>query len=209
MALSVHIRPAVFLDKDGTLVRDIPYNVDPTLLDFTPGASAALNLLSQEGYALVVVTNQPGLALGKFDRRAWERLRHGLFERVRGELGVELDDIRACPHPPASEYASRCACRKPGSGLLRQAAALHHLDLTRSWMVGDILDDVEAGRRAGCRALLMDVGNETVWRTGPFRAPERHVKDLLEAAQWIVKHRPHPPGRADHDVRRACAAVPP
>ncbi len=188
MALRVSGRSAVFLDKDGTLVEDVPYNVDPALLRLTPGAGDALRLLSQHGHALVVVTNQPGLALGKFDRQSWMALRHALIERVKQETGVTLDDVLACPHAPSARLAPDCLCRKPAPGLLRQAAARHQIDLQRSWMVGDILDDVEAGRRAGCRSLLMDVGHETEWRASPLRVPEHRVRDLHEAARWITAH---------------------
>jgi histidinol phosphatase-like enzyme len=79
-----------------------------------------------------------------------------------------------------------CACRKPAPGLLRQAAAEHGIDLAQSWMVGDILDDIEAGRRAGCRTVLLDVGNETVWHRTPLREPHHLCADLLAAAQTIV-----------------------
>lgn len=195
MALMGPARPAVFLDKDGTLIQNVPYNVDPALLDFTPGACAALSLLAEYGFALVVVTNQPGLALGRFDRQAWVALRHALLERVKSEAGVALDDIMVCPHAPSPTKAPLCLCRKPASGLLRQAAARHRLDLSRSWMVGDILDDVEAGRRAGCRSLLLDVGNETEWRMSPLRTPEYLPKDLLDAADWIMSHSTVPVSR--------------
>ena len=79
-----------------------------------------------------------------------------------------------------------CLCRKPAPGLLHQAARTRNLDLARSWMVGDILDDVEAGRRAGCRSVLLDVGHETVWRLSPLRTPHFRAGDLLEAARHIV-----------------------
>lgn len=187
--MNTHAQPAVFLDKDGTLIENIPYNVDPSKLRLTAHAAQALQLLDEAGYALVVVTNQPGIALGYFDRRAWAQLRQALIRLIRHEAGVTLQDVLACPHAPASRLqfsTPSCLCRKPSPGLLRQAAARHHLDLSESWMVGDILDDVEAGRRAGCRSLLMDVGNETEWRRSPLREPEHRVRDLLEAAHWIT-----------------------
>lgn len=189
-------RSAVFLDKDGTLIENVPYNVDPGKLRLTARAPQALQLLDAAGYSLVVVTNQPGIALGYFDRHAWAVLREALIQRVWREAGVLLDDVLACPHAPAPRHQPSCLCRKPSPGLLRQAAARHHLDLASSWMVGDILDDVEAGRRAGCRSLLMDVGNETEWRLSPLREPESRVTDLLEAARWIVTRS----GQPQHDA---------
>jgi len=178
---------AVFLDKDGTLVENVPYNVDPALLRFTPHAVGALRLLSARGWRLIVVTNQPGIALGMFDADALEHLREALTQRLADE-GVRLDGFYTCPHAPGPP--ATCACRKPAPGLLRRAAQAHRIDLGASWMVGDILDDVEAGRRAGCRSVLMDVGNETVWRRSAWREPSFIAGDLLQAARHIVESVP-------------------
>lgn len=173
-------RSAVFLDKDGTLVEDVPYNVDPALLRFTPGALPALRRLQALGHALFVVTNQPGLALGRFDAGAWQRLEAALCRRL-ANAGIHLDGIYHCPHAPGAG----CGCRKPAAGLLREAALTHGIDLAASWMVGDILDDIEAGQRAGCRAILLDVGHETVWQTGPYRTPTCRATDLPDAVRHI------------------------
>ncbi len=192
---------AVFIDKDGTLVENVPYNVDPAKLRLTPHAIEGLALLQQHGFRLIVVTNQPGLAYGMFSRAELAQLQHALFAMCAAE-GVTLTDFYACPHAPPPEVvgAAGCLCRKPAPGLLRQAAITHRIDLERSWMVGDILDDVEAGRRAGCRSVLLDVGHETVWRMSPLRTPHARVADLREAARFIVdadadagETRPAPP----------------
>jgi D-glycero-D-manno-heptose 1,7-bisphosphate phosphatase len=179
-------RPAVFIDKDGTLVEDVPYNVDPELLRLTPGAAVGLRRLAEAGFALVLVTNQPGLAHGRFSRAAFQTLENALRALLRDEAGIELDAVMVCPHAPAPPDRA-CLCRKPAPGLLRQAAVAHGLDLAASWMVGDILDDIEAGRRAGCRTVLLDVGNETEWRRSPLRTPDHTVKDLDTAAHLIVR----------------------
>ena len=184
--------PAVFLDKDGTLVENVPYNVDPALLRLTRGAVEALRLLADAGYRLFVVSNQPGIALGRFDAAALARLRDALDDRLRAQ-GIPLAGFYACPHAPVPEGgATGCRCRKPAPGLLRQAAEEHGIDLASSWMVGDILDDIEAGRRAGCRTVLLDVGNETVWRPGPLREPHCRAADLLEAARLMLASSPAP-----------------
>jgi len=180
------LRRAVFLDKDGTLVENVPYNVDPAQLRFTVGALGGVRALAAAGFALVVVTNQPGLALGRFSRGAFLALEDALRQRLRDEAGVELTAVMVCPHAPAPPDKS-CLCRKPAPGLLRQAAVAHGLDLRASWMVGDILDDVEAGHRAGARSLLLDVGNETEWRLSPLRTPHRRCADLAEAATLILR----------------------
>jgi histidinol-phosphate phosphatase family protein len=181
-------RRAVFLDKDGTLVMDVPYNVDPARLRFTPRALEGLLALDRAGYALVVVTNQSGLAAGRFSRAEFGRLQRALEQRLRDEAGITLAGFYTCPHAPGPSPALGCLCRKPAPGMLRQAALVHGLELGRSWMVGDILDDVEAGHRAGCRTVLLDVGNETVWRRSPLREPDHRVRDLLEAARAILAH---------------------
>jgi len=179
-------RPAVFIDKDGTLVEDVPYNVDPARLRLTRGAAEALRLLARHGNRLVVVTNQPGIAMNLFDRAALDRLQQALFEML-ARHDVQLDGFYACPHAaPTEAAASGCVCRKPAPGLLLQAAHELRLDLSHSWMVGDILNDVEAGRRAGCRTVMLDVGNETEWLESPWRVPHHKAGDLLQAAELIV-----------------------
>jgi len=177
---------AVFVDKDGTLVENLPHNVDPAQVHFTPHAADGLRLLGKKGYRLIVVTNQPGLAYGLFTRAALTQLQHALGEMLERE-GVHLDDFYACPHAPGpAGPVPACLCHKPAPGLLRQAARVHGLDLSRCWMVGDTLDDVEAGRRAGCRTVMLDRGNETEWRLSPLRTPHLRAANLLEAAQAIV-----------------------
>jgi D-glycero-D-manno-heptose 1,7-bisphosphate phosphatase len=179
------MRPAVFIDKDGTLIRNVPYNVDPTLLQFMPAAPQALCALAAAGFALVVVTNQSGLALRKFSRGEFDTLATALRQRLRAEAGVELTDLLHCPHAPGADGLPVCPCRKPAAGLLLKAARRHHLDLQRSWMVGDTLDDIEAGRRCGCRTVLFDSGGETVWRRAPLRTPHRQMTDWVDVAQLI------------------------
>lgn len=180
-------RPALFIDKDGTLVENVPFNVDPARLRFAPKALEALAAISAAGYALVVVTNQSGVALGRFTRGQLSRLEKALRERLWTEGGVRLDGFHACVHAPGKDGTPSCLCRKPAPGLLQQAALKHRLDLTRSWMVGDILDDVEAGRRAGARSILLDVGNETEWLPGGvWREPHHRCRSWCEVAELVL-----------------------
>jgi D-glycero-D-manno-heptose 1,7-bisphosphate phosphatase len=178
---------AVFIDKDGTLVEDVPFNVAIERIRIANGAEEALRELAAEGFRLIVITNQPGVALGYYPLSAvdavWEFLRRH-FERV----GAPLTGFYACPHDPhgrVPEYAISCECRKPAAGLLRRAAIEHHLDLSRSWFIGDILHDVEAGRRAGCRTVLLNNGHEREWQLNRLRTPDFIVPDLLAAARQI------------------------
>jgi D,D-heptose 1,7-bisphosphate phosphatase len=181
--------PAVFLDKDGTLVPDIPYNIDPERITLEDGAAQALRRLAGAGYRLVIVSNQSGVARGLFDEGALRPV----IDRVRGlletEAGVRVDGFYYCPHHPQGcvpEYSVECACRKPEPGMLLAAAHDLNLRLEDSWMVGDILNDVEAGKRAGCRAILIDNGGETEWVDGDFRKPDFIAANLPEAAEWIL-----------------------
>lgn len=181
------VKPAVFIDKDGTLVHDVPYNVDPARLKLRARAGPALRELQDAGYALVLVTNQAGVALGRFPESALPPLWEALAERLDAQ-GVQLTGVYYCPHHPQGlgEYRLECACRKPREGLLRRAAAAHGLDLAQSWMIGDILDDVEAGHRAGCRSVLLDVQSETEWDMTALRTPDVVVSDLDAASRHIA-----------------------
>jgi histidinol-phosphate phosphatase family protein len=182
-----HRKRAVFLDKDGTLVEDVPYNVDPARIRLTEGAGPALAELQAAGYLLVVISNQSGVAHGYFSEAALTAVERQLRSLLRAD-GVSLAGFYYCPHHPDGRvdgYAVNCSCRKPAPGLLVRAAAELNIDRSQSWMVGDILDDIEAGRRAGCRTVLVDNGNETEWRSGPDREPERVASGLPEAARLI------------------------
>ena len=181
-------RRAVFLDKDGTLIENVPYNVDRTRIRLAPKAIDALLLLSGLGYELIVVSNQPGVALGLFPPGALTAVEEHLNDLFLAH-GFKLAACYWCPHHPdgiVRDYALTCTCRKPMPGLLHVAAREHDIDLARSWLVGDILNDVEAGRRAGCRTILLDNGNETEWLTGPWRQPHYTAHDLAEAARIVL-----------------------
>jgi histidinol-phosphate phosphatase family protein len=169
---------AVFLDKDGTLVENVPYNADPARIVLAPGAREAVAAIAGAGYRVIVVSNQPGVALGRFAEADLERIE----QRLR-ELLPALDGFYWCPHAPGEG----CPCRKPAAGLLERAAREHGVDLSQSWMVGDILDDVEAGRRAGCRTVLLDVGNETEWQLTPERRPDHVSPHLAQAGALILR----------------------
>jgi D,D-heptose 1,7-bisphosphate phosphatase len=178
--------PAIFLDKDGTLIENVPYNVDPGQMRLCAGVAAGVRRLHQAGFALVVVTNQSGVARGYFEEWAIAPVEAYL----RYLLPVPLAGFYYCPHHPEGTvmpYAVQCRCRKPEPGMLLQAAVDLDLDLGRSWLVGDILNDVEAGRRAGCRTVLIDNGNETEWLLTPGRAPHQTVSTFDEAADIILQ----------------------
>lgn len=179
---------AVFIDKDGTLVENLPHNVHPERIRLRKGAGPALARLRDAGFDLVLVTNQPGVAFGHFPVDALD----AVWKRI-GELlapdGVFLSSVYCCPHHPQGQdrrYALACDCRKPAPGMLKRAAAENGYDLEACWMIGDILHDVEAGRRAGCRTILLDPGGETEWHDAPLRRPHFRAANLEAAAAIIV-----------------------
>jgi histidinol-phosphate phosphatase family protein len=193
LAVSAEVRskPAVFLDKDGTLLDDVPFNVDPDRITLAPGAAEGARLLTEAGYALVVVTNQSGVAHGAFPESALSRVEAHVRALVEA-AGGRLLGFYYCPHDVSGSVAPfnrACGCRKPEPGLLHRAASELDLALDQAWLVGDILDDIEAGRRAGCRTILLDRGNETEWRFAPGRVPHRVASDLREAAEIILTDR--------------------
>jgi D-glycero-D-manno-heptose 1,7-bisphosphate phosphatase len=178
---------AIFLDKDGTLINDVPHNIDPDLIELSARAGAGLRDMTSMGYALFVVSNQAGVARGLFAEEALGAVEQRLSGLLKNE-GVTLSGFYYCPHFPngaVARYAIDCRCRKPKPGMLLAAAAQHGINLSASWMIGDILDDVEAGHRAGCRSILIDNGNETEWIMSPLREPEFKVTDLYCAAKAI------------------------
>jgi D-glycero-D-manno-heptose 1,7-bisphosphate phosphatase len=179
---------AVFVDKDGTLIHDVPYNVDPTLIQLQEGAGNGLKQLKEGGYLLVLVSNQAGVAHGYFREDALRNIEEKLQHELKKD-GVQLDALYFCPHHPdgiVKEYAFPCDCRKPKPGMLLKAAQHFNIDLSRSWMIGDILHDVEAGNRAGCHTILINNGNETEWKLNPFRHPTKTTKSIAEAATVIL-----------------------
>jgi D,D-heptose 1,7-bisphosphate phosphatase len=180
--------PAVFLDKDGTLIRDVPYNVDPEQIQLMPDGAAGLRVLHTAGYRLIVITNQSGVARGYFEEADLPAVHQKLAELL-AEVGVPLAGFYYCPHHPdgvVPEYTVDCSCRKPEPGLLLQAAQEHRIDLRRSWFIGDILNDVEAGHRAGCRTILLDNGHETEWVLSELRRPDHITKNINSAAATIL-----------------------
>ena len=156
---------AVFLDRDGVInelvyyeeqgIIDSPFTVEQ--LKLFPWAGEAINNLHRAGYIIVIVSNQPGIAKGRFSSDTFQ----GIRERARGELakqGAFVDAEYYCFHHPdavVEGLRANCECRKPKPGLLFQAARDLDIDLSQSWMIGDGLTDVKAGRSAGCKTILL------------------------------------------------------
>ena len=182
------MRKAVFLDKDGTLIADVPYNVDVDKITLQPNSIAGLRSLQDSGYLLIIVSNQAGIAQGRFTAIQLDHAMAHLCNLLKQE-GIEINAIYYCPHYPEAElpeYRQVCDCRKPLPGLIIRAAKDLDIDIAGSWMIGDILNDVEAGNRAGCRSILIDNGNETEWKNGEYRSPGYSCSSIDEAAAHIT-----------------------
>ena len=149
---SAPLRPAVFLDRDGTLIDDEHYLADPARVRLRPGAARAVRRLREAGLGIIVVTNQSGIARGKFTEADYEAVRARLDELLAAQ-GVTLDASYHCPHHP--EFGEACACRKPGIALFQQAASEHALDLARSAFIGDKYRDVAPAARFGAYGVLV------------------------------------------------------
>ncbi len=154
------MRPAVFLDRDGTLNEEVDYLSDPDQLSLIPGAAAAVAKLNARGIPVVVVTNQSGIGRGRYGWREFEAVMSRM-EALLAQEQARVDAVYAAPHHAKGlgEYAvADHPDRKPNPGMLLKAAEEHGLDLGHSWMIGDKALDLEAGRRAGCRVALVRTG---------------------------------------------------
>ena len=174
---------AIFIDKDGTLIRNVPYNVNPLLIRFEKYAFESLYSLQQQGYYLVIISNQPGIAKGYFKTEQLKTVEKKIKESLY-ENNVRLNGFYYCPHAENDH----CNCRKPNPGLIFKASHELDIDLSQSWMIGDILNDMEAGKRSNCKTILIDNGNETEWICQDERIPDYKVDHLKAAADIILHH---------------------
>lgn len=181
-------RSAVFLDRDDTLIVDVPYLTDPAGLRVLDGAARALSDLRRAGFVLVLATNQSVVGRGLLTEDGLRSI-HDELERLLAAEGAALDAIYACTHAPrgSDRTAIEHPDRKPAPGMLLRAAADLGLDLSRSWMVGDRITDVLAGLSAGCRSIL--VGSNATLDELPTPADDGRafaVADLAAAAALIL-----------------------
>jgi D-glycero-D-manno-heptose 1,7-bisphosphate phosphatase len=180
---------AVFLDRDGTIIEDRHHLGDPDEVRLLPDAARAIRMLSDEGFLVIIASNQSGVARGLFDEETLAAV-HARLEELLAAENTGLDGAYYCPYldgPEAtvSVYRRDSELRKPKPGMLRQAARELDIDLNRSWMIGDSASDVEAGSRAGCRTILLNGGEGT----DPSEAAQADdvVPGLIDAANIIVR----------------------
>jgi D-glycero-D-manno-heptose 1,7-bisphosphate phosphatase len=179
-------RAAAFIDRDGVINAELNYVSRPEDFHLLPGAVEGLLLLAAQGFLLVVVTNQAGIAKGLYDEAAYERLTRHMRALLQTQ-GVQLAGVYHCPHHPngtVTGYAIECDCRKPAPGMLRRAAAELGLDLTRSVLVGDKPSDTAAGRAAGVRCTVL-VESGHALPDNSAQCADHLCADLAAAADWI------------------------
>ncbi len=187
----VNIRQAIFLDRDGTLIHEKNYTKDPADIEFVAGVFPLLRQARAQGWQLVVITNQAGVAQGLMTEAEVRYFNAIMCVQLRAQ-DVILDGIYFCPHHPSkgfAPYVTDCHCRKPKPGMLLQAARELGIDLKKSWMIGDRRADIEAGWNAGCRSILVKTGYgaETAGNLSSWsRLPEQICVDLAEALDWVA-----------------------
>lgn len=200
------LRSAVFLDRDGTINREVNHLKSPDQMALLPDAANAIRRLNRNGTLAVVITNQAVIARGDLSFEGLGRI-HARLESLLGADGAFLDGIYFCPHHPDSgfpgevvELKRTCTCRKPEPGLIDQACRDLKIGRQDSWMVGDTTSDVEAGRRAGIRTVLLRTGHAGVDARHVVR-PDYIAPDLVDAVDWILS------GHAELSRRLASIAV--
>lgn len=184
-------RPAIFLDRDGTINEEASYITRPEQLKLLPGAAEGVRKMRAAGYRIVVVTNQPVIARGDCTTEQLLRI-HDHMEMELSREGAFLDGIYYCPHHPDKGFAGEraelkmeCDCRKPGDGMLRRAARELNLDLTQSWLIGDRTGDIQAAHTCGIRSILLRTGmggSDEHYDA----APDYTFDDLLAAADFVA-----------------------
>ncbi len=182
-------RRAVFLDRDGTIIREAGYLSDPDGVELLPGSVDAMRRLRAAGFLLVVVTNQSGIARGYYGEKELAEI-HRTLDRMLSERGARIDAYYYCPHHPEHGDVRECDCRKPGTGMADTAARERDIDLKASYFVGDKASDVELGINAGGRTVLVLTGfgeQERGVLDGRGIRPDKVCEGLPEAADWILE----------------------
>ena len=190
-------RPAVFLDRDGTMIREVQFLRRPDDLVWLPATIDAVRLLNRAGFVVCVTTNQSGVGRGLYSEADVQAL-HELMTRVVEQAGARVDAWFYCPHhPEAAVTALRqvCECRKPRPGMIRRAAEQFSLDLARSFVIGDRLTDVGLAASVGAQGILVRTGygeHTIVEHGGAAPGAALVAADLMEATAWILRQNGHP-----------------
>ena len=182
----------IFLDRDGTINVFGDFVRKSESLYLIPGAAEAIKRINASPFLAICVTNQPVIARGETTLGELEQI-HFKLEDLLGDEGAYLNDLYFCPHHPdkgfpgeVPEYKIKCNCRKPNIGMLQKAQAHYNIDLSKSWMVGDTLQDVQTGINAGCRTVLLTSGDPRPYAKYADAKPDYVAKDLAEAVDYIL-----------------------
>ena len=182
--------PAVFLDRDGTVIEEVGYLNRLDRISFFPWSVDAIRVLNHAGFLVVIVTNQAGVARGYFDETLVLEAHAAIDRRVR-EGGARIDAYYYCPHHPdaaVEAYRAACDCRKPRPGMIFRAAREHGIDLARSFVVGDRWLDVRMGQAAGVKTVLVRTGYGLEEEAQPDGTAADIVADnLMDASAWILR----------------------
>lgn len=170
--------PAIFLDRDGTLIEEVNYLSRVEELRLFPFTANAVKLLKESGFLIIVVTNQSGIGRGVYDEAAM----HSIHKQIQLELSEAIDAFYFCPHLPCDG----CECRKPGLGMIRSAIADFEIDMENSWMIGDKKIDVETGKLANLRTALVLTGYGQTHQASLQYIPDLISTDLGEAVRSIL-----------------------
>jgi D-glycero-D-manno-heptose 1,7-bisphosphate phosphatase len=189
---------AVFLDRDGTINEEVGYLDSLDKLKIIPSAYEAIRLINESGMKVVVISNQAGVARGFFTED-FVKVTHEHLQTALRQQGATIDNFYYCPHHPTEgiePYRKDCNCRKPAPGMLLRAVQDLNIDLTRSYLVGDRFNDMEAGKKIGVRGILVKTGfgQSLLQDDGPDEAtpenkPDFIAADILEAVKWILKNK--------------------
>ncbi len=185
---------AVFLDRDGTIIKEVNYLSQLQDVELLPQAAEAIARLNRQQIPVILISNQSGVARGKFTENFVVETHH-YIQKILARKGAHLDDFFFCPHHPetgSAPYKKVCNCRKPAPGLLLEAANRHHLDLTKSYVIGDKLIDVKLALRVGGKGILVETGhgkNEKEKIGEGEINPNFIAVDLYDAIKWILDHR--------------------
>lgn len=186
-------RPAIFLDRDGTLNEEMGYLNHLSRFQIYPWTPEAIRLINRSGFLAVVVTNQSGVARGYFDEELVHEV-HGFLKKILEESGARLDGIYYCPHYPegtGNSYRRPCDCRKPKPGMMLRAESELGVDLRRSYIISDQYRDLEMGWSVGARAVLVLTGygrgNYEHLRGSWPRQPDRVAENVFSAVAEIVE----------------------
>jgi len=176
---------AIFLDRDGTINRDIHYCREVEQFKLLPAVPEAINLLNHHGFKIIIITNQSAIARGYLTHEELAQI-HNRMTDILAESGVTINGIYYCPHHPDD----KCSCRKPGTALFEQAVKEHDINIRDSYMIGDMVTDIKAGINAGCRTVLLADGSTTSAENLQDMSikPDFIAENLLEAATWILSN---------------------